>query len=114
MVVVCLRLKSNLWLVEESIGSNNAKAEVIPAKKIARKNKGANTLAIGPMILNINGNTSNTSPVPSVTRLLNLIPECKDMNPRIENTPNAVKISNNEFAATTNKTLSVNFAFSGR
>ena len=87
---------------------------MIPAKKIAKKNKGAKTLAIGPITLKINGNTSNTSPVPSATKLLNLIPEWRDMNPRMENTPNAVNISNNEFAATTKSTLSANFDFSGR
>ena len=109
-----LRLKSNLELTEDKVGSNIANAEVIPAKNIARKNKGASTLAIGPMTLKIIGNTSNTNPVPPVARLLNLIPEWRDMNPRIENTPNAVNISKNEFAATTISTLSVNLEFSGK
>ena len=108
------RLKLNFELVEDNIGSKNPKAEVIPANKIARKNKGAKTLPTGPMILKIIGNTTNTRLVPSETRLPIAIPECKDMNPRMENTPNAVKISKNEFAATTTNTLSVNLEFSGK
>ena len=114
MVVAFLRLRLNLWLVEDSIGSNNPKAEVIPAKNMAKKNKGAINLATGPITLKTIGNTSNTRPVPSVTRLLNLIPECKDIYPRTENTPNAVNISNKEFAVTTINTLSVNLDFSGK
>ena len=87
---------------------------MIPANKIARKNNGANTLPIGPMILKIIGNTTNTRLVPSETKWLIAVPECNDMNPRMENTPNAVKISKNEFAATTTNTLSVNLEFSGK
>ena len=55
MVAALERLKLNFELVEDNIGSKNPKAEVIPANKIARKNNGANTLPIGPMILKIIG-----------------------------------------------------------
>ena len=85
--------------MEDNIGSKNPKAEVIPANNIARNNKGANILPIGPMILKIIGKTMNTSPVPSVTKLDIAIPECNDIYPSIENTPNAVNISNNELEA---------------
>ena len=54
------------------------------------------------------------NPVPSVIKLCIGIPEFRDMNPKIENTPNAVNISNAEFDATTTNTLSVKREFSGR
>ena len=75
MVAVFRLLKLNLELVEDSIGSKNPNADVIPANKIARKSKGANILPIGPIILKIIGKTMNTSPVPSVTSLVIAIPE---------------------------------------
>ena len=75
MAAVFFLLILNLELVEDSIGSKNPNAEVIPANKIAKNNNGAKILPIGPMILKIIGKTTNTSPVPSVTNLVIAIPE---------------------------------------
>ena len=53
MVAVFLLPKLNFELVEDSIGSKNPKAEVIPANRIAKNNNGARILPIGYAILKL-------------------------------------------------------------
>ena len=114
IVAAFLREKLNLEANEESIGSKNPKADVIPANNMAKNNNGAKIRPERPIMLNIIGNTININPVPSVISWIIGVPALCDMNPKIENTPNDVKISNKEFNVTTINTLSVKREFLGK
>lgn len=109
-----LRGIKNFLEIPKLKGSKNASNEVNPAKKTAKKNNGPITYAVSPIILKIFGNTTNKRPVPLVAISFNDIPLSLTIKPSILNTPNAVKISNREFAITTSSTLSISFVFSGR
>ena len=104
----------NFSVRDDAIGSTRAIAEVKPAKRILKKNKGAIMYAASPIWLNTCGKTTNASPVPSVTKSLNGIPVVKVMNPRMENTPNALNTSKPELVNATSRALSANANPSGR
>ena len=112
IVTSLLRVILNLAEIDPTIGSKNANADEIPANSTARKNNGAKIWPTIPIMSKIFGNTTNISPVPSLTSSTIGVPEVTDMNPKIENTPNAVNISKLEFDAMTINTLSVNLASS--
>ncbi len=114
IVTSFLRLIFDFDEIEPIIGSKNAKAELIPAKSTAKKNNGAKMCPMTPIKLNIFGNTTNISPVPSLTNCTRGVPDVADIYPRIEKTPNAVKISKLEFDKTTKNTLSVRPLLSDR
>ena len=86
----------------------------MPANKIHKKNNGPITDAQGPMILKTFGKTTNAKPVPSVTNSLNGMPLDRVMNPRMENIPIELNISNPELENATIKALLVNLEPSGR
>lgn len=109
-----LRETLNLSHTEFNNGSKNPSAEVNPANKIAKKNNNPSMRPGMPITLKIVGNTINTNPVPCWIKLSIGTPDVTDMNPKIENTPNAVNISNPEFELTTINTLLINFAFLGK
>ena len=54
-----------------------------------------------PISLKIDGNATKMSPVPSVTKYLKGTSWTKDIYPKMENTPIAVKNSNPQFAIVT-------------
>lgn len=114
MVTNLLRDMSNLDKIEPIIGSKNANVDVIPANNTARKNNGAKIWPINPIMSKILGNTTNINPVPSLTSCIIGVPEVAVIYPKIEKTPNAVKISKLEFDAITISTFSVNLASSGK
>ncbi len=70
IVTSFLRLMFVFDEIEAIIGSKNANAELIPANKTAKKNKGARMRPAMPIKLNIFGNTTKINPVPSLTLML--------------------------------------------
>ena len=86
---------------------------MIPANNMHKKNNGP---IIDPVfiILNACGNTTNASPVPSVTNSLNAIPLLIDINPKIEKIPIELKTSNPEFENATTSALSTSLEPFGR
>ena len=104
----------NFSQTEDKNGSNNASAEVNPAKSIDNISNGAIILPIGPITANTSGRTMNIKPVPSLIKLVIGIELVTDMYPKMENIPKATNISYKEFATTTIKTLSIKLDFSDR
>ena len=88
--------------------------DVIPAKRIHKKNNGPIIYATPPIVLNTCGKTTNARPVPSVTSSLNGIPEDNVMNPKIENIPIELNTSKPEFENATMTALSTSFEPSGK
>ena len=87
---------------------------MIPAKRIHKKNNGPIIYATSPIVLNTCGNTTNASPVPSVTSSLKGIPEVNVINPKMEKIPIELNTSNPEFENATNTALSTSLEPSGR
>ena len=88
-----LRDQLNFSQMEDNNGSNNANEEVNPANRIDTNNNGAIILPIGPITSKTSGRTINIRLVPSLINSVIGIEFVTDMYPKMENIPNATKIS---------------------